>query len=214
MYGFALLLLFLHLLPLPQSRDLAPHELFDKVSDLYGRMDSFSADFEQIQKDANRTYTLRGHVYLKKGRRARFDYVFPSEQVDYFDGKTHTRYEPSQKQARVQSMGRSDDERLLIFLILGNRESPWKNEFREKGLGRDRPRIPGNQVLNLIPNNQKTIREITVEVNPSTFLIHRFAFTRADSSYTEYMFTDMKTTPLPESLFKFKAPPDVEIFER
>ena len=153
MSRLALLLLFLHLFPSPQSRELAPHELFDKVSDLYGRMDSLSADFEQIQKDANRTYTLRGHVYLKKGRRARFDYVSRNqqvEQIDYFDGKTHTRYEPPQKQAREQSMGRSEDERLLIFLILGNRESPWKNEFGKKELGRDKPRMSGNnKVLNL-----------------------------------------------------------------
>ena len=218
MSRLALLLLFLHLFPPPQSRELAPHELFDGVSDLYGRMDSLSADFEQIQKDANRTYTLRGHVYLKKGRRARFDYVSRNqqvEQIDYFDGKTHTRYEPPQKQARVQSMGRSEDERLLIFLILGNRESPWKNEFEKKEVGRDKPRMSGsNKVLNLTPNNRKTISEITVEVDPSTFLIHRFAFTRADDTYTEYMFTNIKTTPLDESLFKFKAPPDVEIFKR
>lgn len=191
----------------------------DGVSALYGRMDSLQADFEQIQKDANRTYALRGHVYLKKGKRARFDYVSRNgqteqiDQIDYFDGTTHTRYEPLQKQARKQPMGRSDDERLLIFLILGNRESPWKNEF-QKIERQASGRMPGNQVLKLTPKNQKSIREITVEVSSSTFLIHRFAFTRTDNSYTEYVFTNIKTTPLDESLFKFKAPPDVEIFER
>jgi chaperone LolA len=216
MSGLALLLFFLHLFPQPQSRSLATHDLIDRVSDLYGRMDSLSADFEQIQKDANRTHTLRGHVYLKKGRRARFDYVSQNqqvEQIDYFDGKTHTRYEPTQKQARVQSMGRSDDERLLIFLILGNRESPWKNEFRQIARA-ESPGMPGNQVLKLTPNNQRSIREIIVEVDPTTALIHRFAFTRVDNSYTEYTFKNIKTTPLDESLFKFKAPPGVVIFER
>jgi outer membrane lipoprotein-sorting protein len=74
--------------------------------------------------------------------------------------------------------------------------------------------MPGNQVLKLTPNNQRSIREIIVEVDPTTALIHRFAFTRVDNSYTEYTFKNIKTTPLDESLFKFKAPPGVVIFER
>src|SRR5688572_3531604 len=216
-FGMSVLVLlaFFLLSPQPQSRALSGPELIDKVSDLYGRLNTLSADFEQIQKDANRTYTDRGHVYLKKGRRARFDYANGAGnllQSDYFDGKNHTRYEPEQKQARVRSMGNNEDERLLIFLILGNRESPWKNEFRETYRGRDTARVPGNEVLNLIPHNQKNIREITVEVSPATFFIHRFAFTRADNSYTEYTFTNIKTTPLDDSLFMFKAPPGVQVF--
>lgn len=156
---------------------------------------------------------MRGLVYLKSGRRALFEYRSPFMRFDYFDGKKHTRYDPDEKQAQTQSMGKSDDERLLIFLVLGNPGSPWKDEFGTK-IDLNNPKIPGNRVVRLIPNNRKNILDITVEVDPATLLIHRFAFTRVDKSYTEYIFTKIKTTPLDDSLFKFKAPPGVDIFER
>jgi len=210
----ALVLVLFFLLPTPQSQRLSPHELVSAVSDYYGKLNSLSADFEQVQKDANRTTRLRGHVYLKSGRRARFDYVDPIVKSDYFDGKTHTRYLPEEKNAIQEPMGKSEDERLLIFLILGNRESPWKDEFDRKETGTVPAVFPGNQVVRLIPNNTKNIRDVVVEVDPATRLIHRFGFTRADKTYTEYIFTNIKTAPLDDSLFKFKAPPDVNVFVR
>jgi len=53
-----------------------------------------------------------------------------------------------------------------------------------------------------------------LKANPATRLIHRFGFTRADKTYTEYIFTNIKTAPLDDSLFEFKAPPDVKVFKR
>jgi outer membrane lipoprotein-sorting protein len=126
------LALFFLVLP-PQAPRLSPHELLSAISDKYGRLNSLSADLEQISKDANRTNRVRGHVHLKKGKKARFDYfssscIRPSNcpvvQSDYFDGKTHTRYLPEAKQAIPKPIGKSADERLLIILNFGNRESP------------------------------------------------------------------------------------------
>ena len=211
----ALVLALFFLLPSPpQTQRLSPTEIISAVSDYYGRLNSLSADFEQIQKDANRTTRDRGHVYLKKGRKARFDYVTPRAKIDYFNGTTHTRYLPDDQQATSEAMGKSEDERLLIFLILGNRESPWKDEFDRKEIETGSAMVPGNQVVRLIPNNTKNIRDVMVEVDPATRLIHRFGFTRADKTYTEYIFTNIKTAPLDDSLFQFKAPPDVKVFKR
>jgi len=211
----ALVLALFLLLPSPQSQRFSPNELVSAVSDYYGRLNSLEADFEQKQKDANQSTGGRGHVYLKKGRRARFNYDSPIVKFDYFDGKTRTTYTPGQDSAISQPMGNIEDERLLIFLILGNRESPWKDEFGEKTKGFDPPMFAGNTVLRLIPNNRKNILDVFVEVNPTTLLIHRFGFTRAtDKVYTEYIFTNIKTAPLDDSLFTFKAPPGVHVFTK
>jgi outer membrane lipoprotein-sorting protein len=209
-----LVLALFFLLPPPQVPRLSPHDLLSAVSDKYGRLNSLSADFEQISKDANRTTRVRGHVYLKKGRKARFDYLNPVLQSDYFDGKTHTRYLPEDEQATSKPMGKSEDERLLIILNFGNRESPWKDEFDKKEIGTVPPLVPGNQVLILTPNNTTNILDVLVEVDPATLLMHRFGFTRADKTYTEYIFRTINTDPLPDSLFEFKAPPGVKIFVR
>jgi len=207
----------------PQAPGRSPHELLSAISDKYGRLNSLSADFEQISKGANRTDRFRGYMHLKKGKKARFDYFSPScnrpsncplVQSDYFDGKTHTRYLPEEKQAGTRAMGKSEDERLLIILNFGNRESPWKNEFDKKSIAIVPPVVPGNQVLILTPNNTKNIQEVLVEVDPATLLMHRFGFTRADKTYTEYIFTNTQTAPLDDSLFEFRAPPGVDIFKR
>jgi len=211
MFAFVFALFFYLPLLQSQAQTLAPHVVIDQVSDYYGRLNSLSADFEQIQKVPNRTWSDRGHVYLKTGRRARFDYESPARS-DYFNGKTYTKYVTGQDQAVQQAMGRSEDERLLIFLVLGNRESPWKDEFERFEELRETPRFPGNKVIRMLPHNTKSIQSVLVEVNPATSLIHRFGFTKADKSYTEYVFTNIKTTPLENSLFEFKPPPGVRVF--
>lgn len=194
------------LLQSPQHLNLPG--LVDKVSDRYGRLNSLSADFEQYSKDlSNRTSQSRGHVSLKSGKRAVFEYP---GKIEYFDGKTYTLYVPDQKNATQRPIGKTEDDRLLIFLILGNRESPWKDQFDEKE-ELPGPQTPGNRVIRLIPNN-KNFTDVVVEVDPRTFLIHRFVFTKADGERNEYRFKNIQTAPLDDSLFKFKAPPGVDVF--
>jgi len=110
-------------------------------------------------------------------------------------------------------MRKSADERLLIILNFGNRESPWKDEFDKKVSGTVPPLVTGNQVLILTPNDTTNIRDVLVEVDPGTLLMHRFGFTRADKTYSEYRFTNIKTAPLDDSVFEFKAPKGVDLFK-
>ncbi|HET9943491.1 MAG TPA: outer membrane lipoprotein carrier protein LolA [Terriglobia bacterium] len=209
-----LLLVLFFLLPAPpQGQDLAPHVIVERVSDVYGRLNSLSADFEQITVNrSNRTEHSRGHLYVKTGRRARFDYSSPVQKFEYFDGSRHWEYKPGENQAISTPMGRAEDERLLAFLVLGNRESPWKDQFKEFGLGGKGTLNAANKVVTLTPNNKQNFKELIVEVDPRTFLIHRFAFTRADGARGEYIFRDIKTAPLEDSVFKFTAPPNVNVF--
>ena len=143
---FALLLL----VPQPQ-RPLLVDELVTRVSETYGRLKDFQAEIEQIQDYSNQPTRLRGHVYLKSGRRARFDYRSPREQSEYFDGKTYTLFEPQIGQARQTPISKADDEYLAILQIVGNPESPWKDQFREKQRLSQDPLTPGDQVVRLIP---------------------------------------------------------------
>jgi chaperone LolA len=204
-------LVFALLLLLPQR--LGVDDLVDKVSYTYGRLDNFEADFEQITRDfSNQTSRQRGHVYLKSGKRARFDYLFPEEKQEYFDGKTRTIYIPAPiSQARQMPITKDNDERLTIFQIVGNRESPWKDQFKEKRDLLEPPVVQqGNRVVRLIPKN-KDLSEVIIEVDPSRFLIDRLAFTYMDGQRSEFIFRNIKTTKLDDSLFKFTAPPGVEV---
>jgi outer membrane lipoprotein-sorting protein len=205
-------LVFVLLLLLPQPQSLPVDDLVERVSQTYGRLKDFQAEIEQIQYYSNQTSRLRGHVYLKSGRRARFDYQSPKELSEYFDGKTYTRFEPIIGQARQKSMGKADEEYLAILQIVGNPESPWKDQFRRKEGLSQAPLTPGDQVVRLIPNN-KNLKDVLIEADPRTFMIHRLVFTYAGGEQNEFRFKDIKTTPLDVAMFTFKAPPGVTVIK-
>ena len=145
-------------------------------------------------------------------RRARFDYVSPREQSQFFDGKTYTLYEPEIKQARQKPMGKADEEYLTILQIVGNRDAPWKDQFSEKQSLNQAPLNPGDPVVRLIPKN-KNLKDVLVEVDPVNFMIHRLVFTYVGWSDNEFRFSDIKTAPLDPALFVFKPPPGVKVIK-
>ena len=84
---------FALLLWLPQSRpqNLDLEAFVNKVSETYGKLKDLSADFEQIQQDSsNQTAHQRGHVYMKSGKKALFEYTEPKVWSDCSDGKKYT----------------------------------------------------------------------------------------------------------------------------
>ena len=205
-------LVFVLLLLLPQPQQLPVDELVDRVSQTYGRLKNFQAEIEQTQVYSNQTSGLRGHVYLKSGRRARFDYQSPKEVSEYFDGKTYTRFEPIIGQARQKSMSKADEEYLAILQIVGNPESPWKDQFGQRESLKQVPLTPGDQVVRLTPKN-KNLKDVLIEADPRTFLIHRLVFTYVGGERNEFRFKDIKTTPLDDAMFIFKAPPGVTVIK-
>lgn len=201
-------LFFALLVVLPQTR--SPSELVDQVSRTYGRLDSFSADFEQISEDSsNQRVVQRGHVYLKKGRRALFEYSEPQRKSEYFEGKKYTQYIPAIGQAHQYPMDQADSDVLAIIQVVGNRETPWKNyfsRFEEAGGS-------GNRVVSLTPKN-KDLTGVEIEVDPATFFIVRMVIKTVDGQRNQYKFTNIKTAPLADSLFKFVAAPGVEVIKQ
>jgi len=192
---------------LPQAG--APSELLDQVSRTYGRLDSFSADVEQISENSsNQRVAQRGHVYLKKGNRALFEYSEPYKSWEYFDGKTYTSYVEVKGQANQYPMNQADSDLLAIIQVVGKRETPWKNQFRQFV---EEPR-QGNRVLLLTPKN-KDLTSVEIEVDPKTFFIVRMVIAMADGRRNQYRFTNIKTAPLADSLFKFVKPPGVELIK-
>ena len=190
----------------------SPKEFIDRVSSTYGRLNSFSADFEQIsQEPSNQRMVQRGHVYLKTGKRARFEYLSPQIKTEYYDGKNLTVYSPEIEQAQQYSMNQVDSDLLAIIQVVGNRETPWKNYFERYEESRG---VQGsNRVIRLLPKN-KDLKSVEVEVDPAAFFIVRMVMTAVDGRRNEFKFTNIKTAPLADSLFKFEAPPGVKVYKQ
>jgi outer membrane lipoprotein carrier protein len=205
-------LLFALLAFVPQQQ-LGADGLVRRVSETYGRMKDFSAEFEQFTYEpSNRTGHQRGLVYLKSAKKARFEYQAPEKKTEVSDGKTFTQYWPEIKQAQQLPISKVDGGVGAVLQIVGNRAAPWKDEFREYREGEDKPLRPGNRVVRMIPKNNKDLREVRVEIDPKTFWIYNLAFTYASGDRNEFRFSNIQTsTSLDESLFKFVPPPGVDV---
>ena len=191
---------------LPQQR-VSATDLIARVSETYGRMRGFSAEFVQISQDfSNQTIQERGHVYLKSPRKGLFEYVAPKKESHYLDGKTFIRFIPQPiNQAWQMPISRLDSERSIVLQIVGNRESPWNDQFEEFREGQDKPFRPGNRVVRMLPRN-KDLKEVRVEVDPTNYWIYSVAFTYASGVGSEFRFSNISTAALPDSLFEFKLP--------
>jgi outer membrane lipoprotein-sorting protein len=140
----------------------------------------------------------RGHVYLKTGKRARFEYLSPQVFTEYYD-KNFTRYVPEIEQAHQFPINQAESDVLAIIQVVGNRETSWKNYFAEyhETLG-----VPGsNRVIRLVPKN-KDLKSVEIEVDPTTYFIVRMVITAVNGLRNEFKFTNIKTAPLADSLFK------------
>jgi len=206
-FVFALLLW----LPQSQPQRLDLEALVNKVSETYGRLKDLSADFEQIQKDSsNQGAHQWGHVYMKSGKKALFEYTKPRVLSECSDGKKYTKSSPFQ--ATRTSISKTDGERLALLQIVGSQESRWKDQFSQKEELPDAPLTPGDRVVRLTPKN-KDVRDVTVEVDPRNFMIHRLVFRYVDDQVNEFRFKNITTSPVDPARFKCDVPPGVELIE-
>ena len=101
----------------------------------------------------------------------RFEEKEPEHKLLISDGKWVTEYKVG-LQAEQTPVKKSDDERLQLFQIPWNPE--WQTQFKKTEGPRsgERPVTATNRLVRLIPNKDKEIPEILLEVDPATFLIH------------------------------------------
>jgi outer membrane lipoprotein-sorting protein len=197
-----LLSLALAVLPqIPPSMD----NLIDRTFESFAKMKTFSADYEQTM---NRKGSVSGHLYLMTGRKMRFDYVKGRDMHQLIsDGKTVYDVDPAGKQVFQEPVSKSLDERIPLMFLLGNPD--LRKEFKEFQEVSGAAMIPGNRVLRLIPNKQKDVQRVEIEVEGRNSELRRLLLTYVDGTESELIFRNVQTNgTLNESIFKFQPPPD------
>jgi outer membrane lipoprotein carrier protein len=185
--------------------------LVDRIDQTFSKMNDFSAEFEQIfQGPSNPKHTLRGLLYLKKGRKIRFDYKSPEEAQFVSNGSTIWDYVPGRGVVEKSKVKQSDDARVPMMFLLGQKRlgqefSPIEN------LGTT---PAGFVVLRLFPK-AKGQPVVTIDVDPKTAWIWRLVIEdRAVNERTEYVFKNIKVNSgLDSKLFDFTPPSGVSVVE-
>jgi len=208
--------LVLALMPIPSTVSQAKQQdvmtLVDGVQQKFRRMRDFSADFQQIEQNSlNQRRQSSGHLFLAKDRKMRWQYAPPQENVLVSDGKTVYWLNTADRQVNKDDVKNISDDRIPLMFLLGR--SDLKQEFQKFSLLGREPVVGGMRVIGLTPKKKDgDLREVELEVDPNTFLIHRLVLIKADDGRMEFTFSKIETdTNLPSDLFKFTPPPGVEV---
>jgi outer membrane lipoprotein carrier protein len=199
---------------------LALFLMFQGLSDLvagversFARMNDLSADFIQTSSDVlNRKQGAAGHLYLARGRKARWEYTTPEEQLFISDGKTVYFYVPADRQVNKEAVKDTFDDRIPLLFLLGR--SNLTGEFKEFVEPTTKPVVLGTRVVRMTPKRKTDLKDLLMEVDPETSQIRRLVLDHSDGSRSEFIFSNIRTNSgLKSSLFDFKVPPGVQVVE-
>ncbi len=180
----------------------------------YNTLQTMRADFTETYKGAGITRTESGVLQLKRPGKMRWEYREPRPKFFISDGKTAYFYVPGEKQARKSSVKKIDDLRSPLRFLLGH--TRLENELHGLSLAVDlTPLAAGNVVLRGVPRNlADRISQVVLEINPQS-QIERMEIDEVDGAITEFRFSHIvENLALPDSAFRFAAPPGIEIVEQ
>jgi outer membrane lipoprotein carrier protein len=168
-------------------------------------LDSVRAEFVQelIDKDGKSVERAVGTLYLKKPGRFRWDYSEP-KQLIVSDGERLWLYDPELEQATVRKV-RDALSQTPAMLLAG--ESKVSEGFTVSAAGRD----GGLDWVRLVPKQNDTdFKELRLGFAAGS--LKRLEFDNKLNQRTRVELTRVeKNSKLPDSLFRFTAPPGVDV---
>ncbi len=180
----------------------------------YNTLQTMRADFTETYKGTGITRTESGVLQLKRPGKMRWEYREPRPKFFISDGKTAYFYVPGERQARKSPVKKIDDLRSPLRFLLGH--TRLENELRGLSLAVDlAPLAAGNVVLRGVPRNlADRISQVVLEINPQS-QIERMEIDEIDGAITEFRFSRIvENIAMPDSAFRFAAPPGIEIVEQ
>lgn len=183
------------------------------VDDHYNHLQSSKAAFTEIYTAPGISRSESGTVWLKKSGKMRWEYRQPREKFFITDSQNAYFYVPGEQQARKTALKTIDDIRSPLRYLLG--KTKLEKELTGLSLAPDvAPLNPGDTVLRGVPKAiGDRFSEAILEISPAR-QISRIIIRSTDGSTTEFRFTDIQENlPVPDNLFRFKAPPGVTTIE-
>jgi outer membrane lipoprotein carrier protein len=188
--------------------------LVDKVESHYQSVQDFEADFTQRyeRRLLNRVVEEKGHVWVKKPGRMRWEYRSPEEKLFVTDGARTYFYIPEEKQVMV-----SHEPRGAMAMEKG---SPFELLAGKSRLGAsfgffqsEEPAKRGGVVIHLVPlEHHEEFEDVELEVDPSNGRLLRLVLRDVQRNRTEFLFENVReNADLPETLFRFTIPSGVEV---
>ena len=186
-------------------------ELLASLQAHYDRIADFSADFEhRYAGGVLRTADVeRGTVHIKKPGQWRFDYRSPEPKLFVCDGATIHSWFPAERQVIVSPLPTAPGASTPAAFLAG--EGDLQRDFTARYATGRRP--DGAWSVELTPVHGEAGYEfLTLAIDPRTLDILEMATTDFQGGVSTYVFSDMQPNQgLPDTLFVFEVPGDVEV---
>ena len=184
-------------------------ELLKAVEQRYNRARTLQVLFTQTYTmQGGRTTAESGELFLRKPGRMLWRYASPQGKLFASDGKFVYLYTPSANRVEKMSLRGSDDMRAPLGFLLGKLDF-WRDfrKFTSRADGTD-VRIVAEPKSDQLPYTKV---EFVVTPRQEIRYLH---VTGQDHSVMEFRFSGEKLNPsLPDTMFRFQAPPGAEVVD-
>lgn len=177
----------------------------------YNSMHSWEADFVQVYTSGLETRTERGHLYLQKPGKMRWNYTAPVKKQFLVSGDKMWQYIAGDASATVLDLKQATDLRTPLRYLLGHLDLPKElNGLSYSGLA---PVHPGDAVIHGVPADPETAgwSEVWIEVTPA-YEIDRLVIASLDGSRNDIRMSNIHANArIPPGTFTFTPPPGVRV---
>ena len=191
----------------------SPAQLVERLQEAYERMQSFSADFDQIFHGHNVQLRETGIVMMKKPGKMYWEYQRPTKKLFVADGTKSYFYVPRDKQVIISELALESEGTPLLFLVgKGN----IGQDFEVESELETQPLQAGNRVVRLTPKQpQGQFSHVILEIDPSDYLIQRLIVVEPIGVRNEYILNNLQENRrIPDRQFEFKIPDQVEVLRQ
>jgi len=192
-----------------ESRSPALDKLLKSVQERYNHMPSLRLDFSETYTGMRRPVESdSGVLYLRKPGRMRWEYSTPPGKLFLSDGKEVFLYTPDDRRAERSKLKESEDMRAPIAVLLGKLD--FGKEFKSF---ETRQEADGTWIVATPKSDSLVYTKVEFLATPDGE-IHRVRVTGQDQSKLDFTFSNERdNVSVPDSLFKFQAPPGVQVVE-
>jgi outer membrane lipoprotein carrier protein len=201
------LLFFLFSPPLGLSSELEP--IIQSLQTKYLRLTTLTAEFTQIyHAPGERTRRESGQLQLKKPGKMRWEYTTPETKLYVSDGKVIYEYIPAERTATRTSAKQTDDWRAPFMFLLGR--GNLRRDFARIEFAAEAPVRASNRVLRLVPKRSSEIREVLLEVEPTTLRLARLTLLKQGNVRIDFLLNNVQENAvIADANFVFQPPAGV-----
>jgi outer membrane lipoprotein carrier protein len=176
-------------------------------------MQGLASDFVQLYSGADgRVIRETGRLFLKRPRKARWEYESPERKLFLSDGKKVYFFVYGEKTATVASIKETSDPQIPFLFLLGR--GNLRRDFSRIEIASGESAIgSGNQVLRLFPKRApEEFKQLLVEVSPASFDVRRMVIFERSGARMDFLLSNVRENYIaPDTQFQFATPAGVSL---